>query len=51
MWTWIKQMFCSHEFRLKVLVGTRYDSDRNVYRVYKTKCVKCGKVIYEEVLL
>ncbi len=51
MWKWIKQLFCEHEFRSRRWIGTRYDSNGERYRVYRSVCTKCGKVVYEEVLL
>ena len=51
MWNKIKQLFCSHEFHKRVVISTHYEADGSRYRVYRNVCRKCGKVIYEEILL
>lgn len=50
MMQWIKQLFCHHAFRSSTL-SVRYGEDGKRYKIYKKVCVRCGKVIYEEVLL
>lgn len=37
--SWIKKLFCKHDFRITSLILTNYDTDARMY-----ECSKCGKI-------